>query len=204
MVPVGARRSATSRYRDWYVWPKRKPLERRHGGGLPRRAERRLDARRGGRRVVPPPLLPVPTRPQHRQPRGARRDRHASWGSGWSSASTGFRVDAVPFLLEMTGIPGTDGLDPHRHLKDLRAFVQRRKGDAILLGEVNLPPRRPARLLRRRGRRRAQPAVRLLGMQRFYLALARGDATPAGRGLDACRRFPSTRSGRRSCATTTS
>ena len=29
--------------------------------------------------------------------------------------------------------------DPHDYLRDLRAFLGRRVGDAILLGEVNLP-----------------------------------------------------------------
>ncbi len=54
---------------------------------------------------------------------------------------SGFRVDAVPFLLELDGITGAPELDPHQYLKELRAFVQRRRGDAILLGEVNLPPK---------------------------------------------------------------
>ncbi|MBN2623201.1 MAG: trehalose synthase, partial [Acidimicrobiales bacterium] len=53
---------------------------------------------------------------------------------------SGFRVDAVPFLIELAGIEGAPTVDPHRYLKDLRSFVQRRKGEAILLGEVNLPP----------------------------------------------------------------
>src|SRR5690606_19131531 len=51
----------------------------------------------------------------------------------------GFRVDAVPFLLETGGIQGDVNLDPHDFLRDLRAFVSRRRGDALLLGEVNLP-----------------------------------------------------------------
>src|SRR5680860_437064 len=51
----------------------------------------------------------------------------------------GFRVDAVPFLLETGGLPGEVDLDPHGLLKDLRAFISRRRGDAVLLGEVNLP-----------------------------------------------------------------
>ena len=30
-------------------------------------------------------------------------------------------------------------LDPHEYLRDLRAFLGRRSGEAVLLGEVNLP-----------------------------------------------------------------
>jgi glycosidase len=51
----------------------------------------------------------------------------------------GFRMDAVPFLLETGGIAGDLELDPHDFLRDLRSFVARRRGDALLLGEVNLP-----------------------------------------------------------------
>ena len=52
-------------------------------------------------------------------------------------------------------------LDPHDYLRDLRAFLGRRRGEAILLGEVNLPAAEQRRVLRRRGRRRAAHAVRL-------------------------------------------
>jgi maltose alpha-D-glucosyltransferase / alpha-amylase len=51
----------------------------------------------------------------------------------------GFRIDAAPFLLETDGIPGKSPDDPHAPLRALRAFLSRRKGDAILLGEANLP-----------------------------------------------------------------
>jgi trehalose synthase len=51
---------------------------------------------------------------------------------------SGFRVDAVPFLLETDGIAGRTDVVPHDWLRDLRSFIGRRRGDAILLGEVNL------------------------------------------------------------------
>ncbi len=54
--------------------------------------------------------------------------------------SSGFRVDAVPFLLEHNGRADAVSLpDPHDYLADLRAFLTRRNGEAVLLGEVNLP-----------------------------------------------------------------
>ncbi|WP_309085011.1 alpha-amylase family protein [Chelativorans sp.] len=50
----------------------------------------------------------------------------------------GFRVDAVPFLLETAGITGSMEIAPHDWLRDLRSFLGRRRGDAVLMGEVNL------------------------------------------------------------------
>ena len=32
-------------------------------------------------------------------------------------------------------------MDAHELFKELRAFITRRRGDAVLLGEVNLPPK---------------------------------------------------------------
>jgi maltose alpha-D-glucosyltransferase/alpha-amylase len=53
---------------------------------------------------------------------------------------SGFRVDAVPFLLDTAGaLDAAELPDPHDYLRDLRAFLSRRDGQAVLLGEVNLP-----------------------------------------------------------------
>ena len=46
----------------------------------------------------------------------------------------------MPFLLETEASTPASRLDPHDFLRDLRAFIGRRRGDAILLGEVNLEP----------------------------------------------------------------
>ena len=53
---------------------------------------------------------------------------------------SGFRVDAVPFLIELGGIEAELEITPHGFLEDLTDVLGRRQGDAILLGEVNLPP----------------------------------------------------------------
>ncbi len=52
---------------------------------------------------------------------------------------SGFRVDAVPFLIEQEGIASPATGDPHDYLRDLRAFMTRRRGDAVLLAEANEP-----------------------------------------------------------------
>jgi trehalose synthase len=102
----------------------------------------------------------------------------------------GFRVDAVPFLIETqpTDVDGELSLDPHELIRDLRAFMSRRRGDSVLLGEVNLP---------------ADQLVDFFGdddelellfdfplMQQMYLALARCDAGPLRGALDARPEIP--------------
>jgi len=51
---------------------------------------------------------------------------------------SGFRVDAVPYLLESEAITEELEIEPHDWLRHLRGFLGRRRGDAMLLGEVNL------------------------------------------------------------------
>ncbi len=96
----------------------------------------------------------------------------------------GFRVDAVPFLLEEGAIGGDVELDPHDFLRDFRSFVSRRKGDSMLLGEVNLPPTQLPEYFGRDGDE-IQLLFNFPVMQQMYLALARADARPLAKALRA-------------------
>jgi maltose alpha-D-glucosyltransferase/alpha-amylase len=51
---------------------------------------------------------------------------------------SGFRIDAAPFLITMTGVDnGGDMRLAHEFLKDLQEFATVRSGNAVLLGEVD-------------------------------------------------------------------
>ena len=50
----------------------------------------------------------------------------------------GFRVDSLQFMIETIGTPARD--KPVSYLQSLVEFLQRRRGDAILLGEANVSP----------------------------------------------------------------
>jgi glycosidase len=98
---------------------------------------------------------------------------------------SGFRVDAVPFLIETTGQDADVMPEPHDYLADLRAFLSRRNGEAILLGEVNLPY---PDLMRFFGAGEGvgdelSMCFDFIGMQRMYLSLARKDAGPLASAL---------------------
>ena len=96
----------------------------------------------------------------------------------------GFRIDAVPFLLELEGIEEAPSIDPHRYLKELRSFVQRRRGDAILLGEVNLPPKDQRTFFGDEDGDELHLLFNFSVMQRIYLAMARQDAAPVEQALE--------------------
>ncbi|TRW46969.1 alpha-amylase family protein [Georgenia yuyongxinii] len=93
---------------------------------------------------------------------------------------SGFRVDAVPFFLSDVGLQPEDKEvgDPHTYLKQMRAFLGRRRGDAILLGEVNLPHDEQQLYFGQNGGDELNMLFDFITMQNLYLALARADARP--------------------------
>jgi trehalose synthase len=102
----------------------------------------------------------------------------------------GFRVDAVPFLLEPTGMPEGALHDPHHLLRDWRLFMARRAGDSVLLGEVNLAPDRQREFFGVNGADELQMQFDFIGNQALYLAVARGEAAPLERALTSLPEIP--------------
>ncbi|SDL18554.1 maltose alpha-D-glucosyltransferase/ alpha-amylase [Nonomuraea maritima] len=93
---------------------------------------------------------------------------------------SGFRVDAVPYLIENVD---PELASPHDFLADLRAFMTRRQGGSILLGEVNVPYEELVRYFGDGLGDQITMCFDFIGMQRAWLALARSDATPLAEAL---------------------
>ncbi|WP_230465758.1 alpha-amylase family protein [[Actinomadura] parvosata] len=93
---------------------------------------------------------------------------------------SGFRVDAVPFLIENVN-PRL--ANPHEFLADLRAFMTRRKGGSILLGEVNVPYKDLIAYFGDGLGDQITMCFDFIGMQKAWLSLARNDATPLADAL---------------------
>src|SRR4051794_25442885 len=99
---------------------------------------------------------------------------------------SGFRMDAVPFLCEEVGVSSVDTGDGKRWLHALREYAGRRRGDAVLMGEVNVDADQIESYFEDHG-----DALHLqLGFlinQRLWLSLARAEAAPLE---DLIRRLP--------------
>jgi maltose alpha-D-glucosyltransferase/alpha-amylase len=97
---------------------------------------------------------------------------------------SGFRVDAVPFLIEeLPGIDHPAVKDPHDYLRELRAFLSRRRGDAVLLAEANVSPKDLELFLGDKFGDQMQVLFDFIGNQNMWLAVVRGDARPIERAL---------------------
>ncbi len=97
----------------------------------------------------------------------------------------GFRVDAVPFILQTGADSAGPGevVDAHAVLKEVRAFLGRRKGDAMLLGEVNVPRAAQRRFFGGDAGDELHMMFDFQTMQATYLSLAREDPRPLVKAL---------------------
>ena len=178
-----ARADRDSPYRDWYVWADERPDDPQLTEVFPgdQHGVWAYD-RKAGQYYL---HRFMPHQPDLNVANPAVREEIARIIGFWLELGvSGFRVDAVPFLLELDGIDDVPSVDPHRYLKDLRSFLQRRRGDAILLGEVNLPPKDQRTFFGDEDGDELHLVFNFHVMQRIYLALARGDATPVEKALD--------------------
>jgi maltose alpha-D-glucosyltransferase / alpha-amylase len=134
-----ARSAKDARFRDWYVWADKKPSDWNEGMVFPgvQEATWTLDKKTN-------------TYYHHRffeyQPDlntdnpDVRKEIQKIMGYWLQLGVAGFRVDAVPFILESPAPGKKKPKLRFEYLKEMRRFLQWRSGDAVLLGEANVLP----------------------------------------------------------------
>ena len=171
-----SRSSRDAARRDWYVW---RPEPSDHPAGLAfpdKETSNWQRDRRTGEYYL--------HRFYHFQPdlniaNPAVRDEICKIAAFWLALGvSGFRMDAVPFLLEVDGIPEHMDGDPKRWLRSLRSFVGRRNGDALLLGEVNTAMKDLSSYFGDADGDALHMEFAFLLNQSLWLSLARGEAEP--------------------------
>ncbi|MGE5124313.1 MAG: maltose alpha-D-glucosyltransferase [Acidobacteriaceae bacterium] len=94
----------------------------------------------------------------------------------------GFRVDAVPYLIEREGTPCENLPETHDFLKEMRLFVEKNYPGRILLCEANQWPQDVQEYLGEGDE--FHMAFHFPLMPRIFMALKRGDASPIRWALD--------------------
>jgi glycosidase len=180
-----ARRSKDNRYRDYYVWRADPPPDTSDKVVFPDKEDSiwELDERTGEWYLH----HFYSHQPDLNFANPAVREHIAKSIGFWLQLGlSGFRVDAVPFLIADVDTAGDDVPgDPHDYLKALRSFLGRRRGDAILLGEVNLPHKEQRAYFGGSDGDELTMMFDFIGMEAMYLALAREDARPLAKALRA-------------------
>jgi maltose alpha-D-glucosyltransferase/alpha-amylase len=177
-----ARSDPHSRCRDWYVWSKEEPGNRHDGVVFPGVQDsiwtyddaaeawylHRFYKWQADLNIANPEV---------------REEIDKTMGYWLQLGVSGFRIDAVPFLIEYLGLPegATPQVDPHRYLTHMRDFLSWRRAEAMLLAEANIPFDETDRYFGDGDR--MHMIFNFMLNQHAFLALARGDAEPIRRTM---------------------
>jgi len=101
---------------------------------------------------------------------------------------SGFRLDAVPFIIE-TQKPGRRHVRQFEYLSSMRDFLQWREGDAIILGEANVVPEEN-KLFFGHEDERMHMMFNFYVNQHVFYALASADVRPLEHALRATKSIP--------------
>lgn len=184
-----SRASKDSPRRDWYVWAKKRPKDWDQGMVFPgvQEATWTRDEKTGEyyyhRFFEFQPDLNI-LNPD------VRTEIRRVMGYWLELGVAGFRVDAVPFIIEGT-IPHKKPETHFEFLAEFRKFLQWRRGDAILLGEANVLPPESKKYFGEKGDCLHMMFNFWVNQHLFY-ALATGDVAPLIEALEATKELPPT------------
>jgi maltose alpha-D-glucosyltransferase/alpha-amylase len=104
---------------------------------------------------------------------------------------SGFRLDAVPFIIGTKGAEVRKPKPQYQMLRNFRQLLQWRKGDAIILGEANILPGVGIEYFGDDGDR-LHMLFNFQVNQNLFYGLASGDSRPLAKALEATRERPDT------------
>jgi len=182
-----ARADKSSKYRDWYTWSKTRPKNYRKGMVFPGVQKSTWSYDKVAREWY-----------YHRfykfQPDlnvenlAVRTEIQRIMGYWLELGVSGFRVDAVPFVIESRQTAKKRFLH-YDYLTEFRDFLQWREGDGILLGEANVVPEEDENFYGDEGDRMHMMFNFYVNQHAFY-ALASADTRPLAKALEATRAIP--------------
>jgi len=172
-------------FRDFYVWSDEKPPNADEGVIFPGKQDSIWSYDRAARRWYMHRFMPFQPDLNINNPM-VRNEIHKVIGFWLELGLSGFRIDAVPFLIEQAHPDNSAVADPHDYLRDIADFAGRRRGDVMLLAEANEPIDRLASFFGERGNQ-MHMLFSFITNQALYLSFVRHDATPVA---DALRSLP--------------
>jgi maltose alpha-D-glucosyltransferase/alpha-amylase len=183
-----ARRDPNSKYRDWYVWSKKRPAGSNKGMVFP------------GVQKSTWTRDPVAKQWFFHRFYDFQPDLNTSnpavqaeilkiMGFWIQLGVSGFRMDAVPFVIGTKGPDVSKPLEQYDMLRAFREFLQWRVGDSIVLAEANVLPRTDMEYFGDAGDRMHMMFNFQVNQNLFY-ALAIADTRPLARAMQKTKKRP--------------
>jgi maltose alpha-D-glucosyltransferase / alpha-amylase len=186
-----ARSDPESRYRDWYIWSKKRPADWNKGMVFPGEQDRTWTRDEKAKLYYFHRFYDFQPDLNMDNPH-VRTEVRRVMGYWLQLGVAGFRVDAVPFVIESVE-PGRDeGEQRFDYLTEFRRFLQWRQGDAIMLGEANVPPEESERYFGEDGGSGIHMMFNFWVNQHLFLALATGVVEPLAEAIRATAELPET------------
>jgi len=185
-----ARADKNSRYRDWYVWSKTKPANADEGMVFPgiQKTTWTRDKASGEYYF-------------HRfyefQPDLNTANPHVQaeilkiMGFWLQLGVSGFRMDAVPFVIAEKGADVKKPKEQFDMLRSFREFLQWRQGDSIILAEANVVPKENLQYFGDDGDR-MQMMFNFHVNQSLFYAIASADVRPLAKAMNDTKERPAT------------
>jgi maltose alpha-D-glucosyltransferase / alpha-amylase len=185
-----ARRDPKSKYRDWYVWSKKKPANANKGMVFPgvQKTTWTYDSEAKAYYFHRFYDFQPDLNTSHPEVQAEILKIMGFW---IQQGVSGFRMDAVPFIISTKGAKVKKPEEQWDMLRTFREFLQWRQGDCIILAEANVLPETDMEYFGADGERMHMMFNFQVNQNLFY-ALAAADTGPLIKALKATKARPAT------------
>jgi maltose alpha-D-glucosyltransferase / alpha-amylase len=185
-----ARRDPKSKHRDWYVWADKKPGNANTGMVFPGVQKSTWTHAKDAKAWYFHRFYDFQPDLNTSHPE-VQAEILKIMGFWIQLGVSGFRMDAVPFVISTKGAKVRKPVEQYDMLRSLREFLQWREGNAIILAEANVLPETDMQYFGKDGDRMHMMFNFQVNQHLFY-ALASSDSRPLAKALAATKPRPAT------------
>jgi maltose alpha-D-glucosyltransferase/alpha-amylase len=185
---LAARRDPSCKYRGWYVWSKKRPSNANKGMVFPGVQKSTWSYDSVAKAWYFHRFYDFQPDLNTANP-AVQAEILKIMGFWIQLGVSGFRMDAVPFVIGTKGADVTRPREQYDMLRSFREFLQWRVGDSIILAEANVMPRTDMEYFGDAGERMPMMFNFQVNQNLFY-ALAAADARPLAKAMERTRTKP--------------
>jgi maltose alpha-D-glucosyltransferase/alpha-amylase len=185
-----ARRNPKSKYREWYVWSKKRPRQANKGVVFPAVQKSTWSYDTAAKQWYFHRFYNFQPDLNTSNPE-VQAEILKIMGFWIQLGVSGFRMDAVPFVISTKGATVTKPREQYDMLRTFREFLQWRVGDSIILAEANVLPGTDNQYFGDEGDR-MQMMFNFQVNQTLFYALASEDTRPLVQAMTKTRQRPAT------------